>query len=77
MLRGGTANGITGVHEWTFEETPSGTYVTTNESFAGGPVEALTRPSMQNLLDASLQAWLDRLKQTAEQRTCAGGTGGA
>ena len=68
VLWGGTANGITGVHEWTFEETSSGTHVTTNESFAGEPVEA-DPSSMQALLDASLQAWLDRLKQAAEQRT--------
>ena len=67
-LWGGTANGITGVHEWTFEETPSGTHVTTNESFAGQPVEA-DPSSMQTLLDASLQVWLDRLKQAAERST--------
>ncbi len=36
MLWGGTANGITGVHEWTFEETPSGTHVTTNETVLCG-----------------------------------------
>jgi uncharacterized protein YndB with AHSA1/START domain len=68
VLWGGTANGITGVHEWTFTETPSGTHVTTSESFAGEPVEA-DSPSMQTLLDASLQAWLEHLKQAAEART--------
>lgn len=53
---------------WIFEEASSGTHVMTNESFAGEPVEA-DPASMQTMLDASLQAWLDRLMQAAEQRT--------
>jgi hypothetical protein len=65
VLWGGTANGITGVHEWSFRETASGTHVTTNELFAGEPVEA-DPASMQTLLDTSLQAWLHRLKEAAE-----------
>ena len=34
VLWGGTAGGITGVHEWMFRETPGGVRVETNESFA-------------------------------------------
>jgi uncharacterized protein YndB with AHSA1/START domain len=65
VLRGGTSGGITGVHEWTFSETPGGVHVTTNESFAGEPVEA-DAPGMQSVLDASLEAWLGHLKAAAE-----------
>jgi uncharacterized protein YndB with AHSA1/START domain len=65
VLWGGTSGGITGVHEWLFNETPSGVHVTTTESFAGDPVEA-DAPGMQTLLDASLVAWLGHLKAAAE-----------
>src|SRR4051794_30658144 len=50
VLCGGTGDGITGVHEWTFEETSSGVRVTTNESFAGAPVAA-DAAAMQSVLD--------------------------
>jgi len=39
--------------------------VTTNESFAGQPVDA-DATGMQSLLDASLVSWLDDLKKAAE-----------
>jgi Polyketide cyclase / dehydrase and lipid transport len=67
VLWGGTSGGITGIHEWTFEETPHGVHVTTSESFAGEPVAADSR-GMQSLLDASLEAWLGHLKVAAEAR---------
>jgi Polyketide cyclase / dehydrase and lipid transport len=67
VLWGGTANGITGVHEWLFSETPAGVHVTTNESFAGEPVKA-DAVGMQSLLDASLVSWLGHLKAAAESR---------
>jgi hypothetical protein len=67
VLWGGTANGITGVHEWLFSETPAGVHVTTNESFAGEPVMA-DAAGMQSLLDASLVSWLGHLKAAAESR---------
>ena len=67
VLWGGTANGITGVHEWTFGETPTGVHVTTNESFAGEPVAA-DAAGMQSMLDASLVSWLGHLKAAAESR---------
>jgi uncharacterized membrane protein len=67
VLWGGTSGGITGVHEWLFSETPSGVHVRTTESFAGDPVEA-DAPGMQNVLDASLVAWLGHLKLAAESQ---------
>ena len=67
VLWGGTAQGITGVHEWVFSETPDGVHVATNESFAGDPVEA-DPAGMQSQLDASLVSWLDHLKAAAESR---------
>ncbi len=39
MLWGGTAGGITGMHEWIFEETADGVHVVTNESFSGDPID--------------------------------------
>jgi uncharacterized protein YndB with AHSA1/START domain len=63
-LWGGTADGITGIHEWRFNETPTGVRVETNESFAGEPVAA-DPTSMQSLLDASLEAWLGHLRAAA------------
>jgi uncharacterized protein YndB with AHSA1/START domain len=65
ILWGGTAGGITGVHEWLFEETSGGVRVITNESFAGEPVQA-DKEGMQASLDGSLRAWLAHLKAAAE-----------
>jgi hypothetical protein len=65
ILWGGTGGSITGIHEWLFTETPDGVLVTTNESFAGQPVE-VDAINMQTLLDASLVAWLDHMKGAAE-----------
>jgi len=67
IVWGGDANGITGIHEWTFADSPTGVRVTTTESFAGAPVEADVS-NMQALLDQSLTAWLQRLKTAAEAR---------
>jgi uncharacterized protein YndB with AHSA1/START domain len=66
-LWGGTAGGITGVHEWIFTESEGGVHVVTNESFAGEPVRADVA-GMQSLLDASLVSWLGHLKTAAESR---------
>jgi hypothetical protein len=65
VLWGGTAGGITGIHEWRFAETPDGVHVVTEESFSGGPVDA-ARDGMQQMLDMSLGAWLGKLKRAAE-----------
>jgi len=69
ILWGGYVNGTSGIHEWTFTDTPSGVRVTTAESqsFAGDPVAAdVTK--MQALLDQALQSWLQQLKAAAETR---------
>jgi hypothetical protein len=42
-------------------------HVTTDESFAGKPVEADVT-GMQSALDSSLTAWLAHLKAAAESR---------
>ena len=65
VLWGGTADGISGIHEWLFSDTPSGVHVTATESCAGEPAEA-DAPGLQTLLDASLVAWLGYLKVAAE-----------
>jgi uncharacterized protein YndB with AHSA1/START domain len=67
VLWGGTASGITGIHEWVFTETPAGTHGTTSESFAGEPVEADVA-GMASMLDGSLSSWLGHLKAAAESR---------
>jgi hypothetical protein len=66
-LWGGTAEGITGTHEWTYSETPTGVHVTTRECFVGEPVEA-GATGMQSALDKSLIDWLGHLKAVAEDR---------
>ena len=52
ILWGGAANGIIGIHEWTFADSGTGVRVTTTESFAGEPVAADV-VNMQSLLDGS------------------------
>ena len=64
ILWGGTAGGITGVHEWLFSPAGDGVRVVTNESFAGEPVAA-DQAGMQAQLDASLAMWLIRLRAAA------------
>jgi hypothetical protein len=64
-LWGGTAQGITGIHEWTFTDMTQGVLVATNESFAGAPV-ADDPSTMQDILDSSLVSWLLHLKAAAE-----------
>jgi hypothetical protein len=66
-LWGGTAQGITGTHEWAYSQTPTGVHVSTQESFAGQPVEA-DASGMQSALDKSLIDWLGHLKAAAENR---------
>jgi uncharacterized protein YndB with AHSA1/START domain len=65
VLWGGTAGGITGIHEWLFAETTDGVQVSTTESFSGDPVNA-DRESMQAMLGASLAGWLVHMKAAAE-----------
>lgn len=65
VLWGGTADGITGIHEWRFAASPYGVHVVTEESFSGAPIAA-DPAAMQSALDASLADWLVHLKAAAE-----------
>lgn len=67
ILWGGAAQGITGVHEWTFTADGDATVVRTAESWEGDPVRADTE-NLRAALDASLGAWLERLRTTAEAK---------
>ncbi|MBP8532308.1 hypothetical protein [Streptomyces sp. MK37H] len=60
--------GITGVHLFTFRPVKGGVLATTEESWAGPPVEA-DIPGSQSSLDAGLKDWMRRLKDTAEMRS--------
>ncbi len=62
----GRAMGARAKHVWMLEPQGSGTTVTTQESFEG-LVVVLLKKRMQRLLDDSLQKWLARLKEAAEQ----------
>ncbi|MFC8075947.1 SRPBCC family protein [Streptomyces sp. NPDC057307] len=62
---GGPVNGIDGVHLFTFRPVRGGVLATTEESWAGAPVEA-DIPGSQGSLDAGLKDWMQRLKDTAE-----------
>ncbi|MFB7614055.1 SRPBCC family protein [Kitasatospora sp. NPDC056181] len=66
IVWGGPANGIEGVHVWTFAETDGAVTVHTEESWSGAPVDA--HPAeLEAALRASLESWLDRLKAEAER----------
>jgi hypothetical protein len=64
-LWGGAAQGVMGIHEWVYTQTPAGTHVATHESFSGQPVQA-DATGMQSALDKSLTDWLGHLKAAAE-----------
>ncbi|MFD3314610.1 SRPBCC family protein [Streptomyces sp. NPDC058694] len=61
-------NGIDGVHLFTFKPVKGGVLATTEESWAGAPVEA-DIPGNQAALDTGLNDWVNRLKTTAETKT--------
>jgi uncharacterized protein YndB with AHSA1/START domain len=65
IVWGGPAQGIVGVHVWTFEQMPGGVAVRTTESWDGPPVAA-DPDGLRAALVASLTAWLAALKTTAE-----------
>ena len=52
-LWSGPVQGIMGIHEWRFEQTPSGVHVATDESWSGDPVNPDSLPAG---LDKSLLA---------------------
>ncbi len=66
ILWGGESGGIVGTHEWTFQTTPTGTRVSTAESFAGEPVDQAA-DELRTQLDFSLSSWLTNLKIAAEK----------
>ncbi|WP_432128753.1 SRPBCC family protein [Streptomyces sp. bgisy082] len=66
IVWGGTAEGIVGIHAWTFEQTDAGVLVRTEESWSGAPVDAAT-DELAAALKASLESWLGDLKAHAEQ----------
>lgn len=63
-LWGGPSAGITGVHHRSFNPLGEHTAVVTEESWAGAPVEADPERARQ-LLERSLQRWLDFLEAAA------------
>jgi hypothetical protein len=64
ILWGGPSAGIAGIHRWSFEAVDAGTQVTTEESWAGAPVEA-NPTEARKMLEASLDRWLDFLASAA------------
>ncbi len=66
IVWGGPANGITGIHVWTFEQTGDQVSVHTEESWSGAPVDAAPE-ELGRALHQSLQNWLATLKSQAEQ----------
>jgi Polyketide cyclase / dehydrase and lipid transport len=62
----GKAIGTRAIHIWSLQPTSAGVLVITSESFEGWLV-SLMRKAMQKTLDESLAAWLNELKQQAEE----------
>jgi uncharacterized protein YndB with AHSA1/START domain len=67
ILWGGPAQGITGIHEWTFTADGDTTIVRTAESWEGEPVQA-DAGNLHAALDGSLAAWLELLRGKAEAK---------
>ena len=64
----GDALGISAVHVWRFESRNGGTWVLTEESWAG-PVPRLLRGPMRSALQKGLDSGLPHLKAEAERRS--------
>jgi hypothetical protein len=63
ILWGGTAGGITGVHEWLFSPTVEGVHVVTNESFAGEAVAADAGGCSLSLMPRWWRGWVASRRQ--------------
>ena len=63
-LWGGPASGIDGLHRWDFQAVGGDTHIVTEESFAGGPVEAAA-DQLRSGLTTSLERWLEALDKAA------------
>ncbi|MFI6445915.1 SRPBCC family protein [Kitasatospora sp. NPDC050543] len=67
IVWGGPAQGIDGVHVWTFQERDGVVTIRTDESWSGAPV--LAQPDeLRGALHHSLERWLHCLKERAESR---------
>ncbi|MEO3809185.1 SRPBCC family protein [Sphaerisporangium sp. B11E5] len=66
ILWGGPANGITGIHDWTFDADDDATLVRTEESWNGAPVRS-DAADLRSALTASLTSWLEHLRRAAER----------
>lgn len=66
IVWGGPADGITGMHVWTFEQNGDHVAVRTEESWSGAPVAAAA-DHLGKALHDSLEKWLYHLKARAEQ----------
>ncbi|MER6032108.1 SRPBCC family protein [Streptomyces sp. NPDC001851] len=66
IVWGGPADGITGMHVWTFEQSGDHVTVRTEESWSGTPVEAAA-DRLGKALHQSLENWLASLKARAER----------
>jgi hypothetical protein len=62
----GEANGVLGIHVWTFSPNEGGTLVTTEESWEG-PALPSDVGELQRALDTSLARWLSYLKTRVER----------
>lgn len=66
IVWGGPAQGIDGVHAWTFQEHDGVVTIRTDESWSGPPVDA-QRDELHHMLTQSLEQWLRHLKARAER----------
>ncbi|MFD8595985.1 SRPBCC family protein [Kitasatospora sp. NPDC059646] len=65
ILWGGSSQGITAIHRWTFTPSSGATLVATEESWDGAAVRA-DAVAVARALDRSLAQWLLHLKSAAE-----------
>lgn len=63
----GPAQGIKGIHVWTFTPIQNGVLVKTEESWGGEPVKQ-NLEFLQQALSKSIKTWLENLKREAEAR---------
>ena len=63
----GSAQGVMDIHVWRFRQLQHEVLVQTEESWGGEPVQR-NRERLQRALDQSLHAWLQRLKEEAENQ---------
>ena len=64
---GGPAQGITGIHVWSFTPDGAQVHVVTEESWSGAPVEA-DAAGAHTMLDQAIATWLRELKRAAEDQ---------